>query len=286
MIHVIIPVFNRLNYTIKCLYSLKNQKNYDDLKIIVVDDGSTDGTKQYLKNNFPQITVLNGSGSLFWGGAISLGIEYVIKISQSKDWVLLVNNDVELSQDAISNLIKEAEKRNRKVIVGALTINAEDKTTIITSGTIVKSWFLNITKHVYKDFSVNQIHNREPIMVDFLTGRSLLHPVEIFNTAGNYDAQTFPHYGADDEFSMRVKKYGYLTLLCSSSIVFLHPNEKYETKKINFKNFFFTIFGKKSSSNIINKFNLTLKVVPFHAKISFFLIGIMKSVYIFLKNDR
>ena len=276
MIHVIIPVFNRLNLTKKCLYSLNNQKNAKDLNIIIVNDGSTDGTEQYLKNNFPQITVLNGSGSLFWGGAISLGIEYVIKISQSKDWVLLVNNDVELSQDAISNLIKEAEKKDRKVIVGALTVNADDKTTIITSGTIVKSWFLNITKHVYKGICVNQILDRDPIMVDFLTGRSLLHPVEIFYTAGNYDAKTFSHYGADDEFSMRVKKYGFSTLLCLSSIVFLHQNEKYEKKKIDFKNFFFTIFGKKSSSNIINKFNLTIKVVPFHAKISFFLIGIMK----------
>ena len=110
MIHVIIPVFNRLNYTIKCLYSLKNQKNYGDLKIIIVDDGSTDGTSQYLENNFPEITVLDGSGFLFWGGAVSLGVEYVIKNSNPKDWVLLVNNEC-LSRDAIENLIEIAENR-------------------------------------------------------------------------------------------------------------------------------------------------------------------------------
>jgi len=286
MIHVIVPVFNRLKFTNKCLLSLKKQINFKELNIIVVDDGSTDGTSEYLKINFPEITVLNGSGTLFWGGAISLGVEHVIKVSKSKDWVLLVNNDVELSPNAISNLIRISEKKDRNVLVSAITVSAEDKTTIITTGTIVKSWFLNITKHVYKGLSLDKITNKEPIEVDFLTGRSLLHPVEIFDQVGNYDAKTFSHYGADDEFSMRVKKYGYFTLLCPSSIVFLHTNEQNLLKKRrNFKNLFFTLFGKKSSSNIINKFNLSVKVVPFYAKVSYFIIGIMKSLYIFFRNN-
>jgi glycosyltransferase involved in cell wall biosynthesis len=51
MIHVIIPTFNRLNYTITCLNSLKRQDNSKELNIIVVDDRSTDGTKKYLKRN-------------------------------------------------------------------------------------------------------------------------------------------------------------------------------------------------------------------------------------------
>jgi GT2 family glycosyltransferase len=210
----------------------------------------------------------------------------VIKNSKPKDWVLLVNNDVELSRDAIVNLIDIAEKKNRRALLGALTVSAEDKKTVITSGTTVKSWFLNKTKHLYKGLNKNKIQNNEPVEVDFLTGRSLLHPVEIFDIAGNYNSKVFTHYGADDEFSMRVKKYGYSTLLCPSSVVFLHSNKDNKNKKKNLKNFFFIMFGKKSSSNIINKFNLTLLVVPLYAKISFFLIGVMKSVYIFFKNDR
>ena len=112
-----------------------------------------------------------------------------------------------------------------------MTISAEDKKTVITSGTIVKSWFLNITKHLYKGININKIQNKEPVKVDFLTGRSLLHPVEIFDMAGNYNSKVFKHYGADDEFTMRVKKYGYSTLLCPSSLVFLHLNQENRTKK-------------------------------------------------------
>ena len=49
MINVIIPVHNRLKLTIKCINSLKEQYNFSNLKIIVVDDASTDNTFQYLK---------------------------------------------------------------------------------------------------------------------------------------------------------------------------------------------------------------------------------------------
>ena len=279
MINVIIPVHNRLKLTIKCINSLKEQYNFSNLKIIVVDDASTDNTFQYLKENFKNIIILKGSGSLFWGGAVNYGIEYVLKNSETNDWILLVNNDVELSVDTIKKLIEVSESKNRKAIVGALTVSSTDKQTIIKSGTIVKSWFLNITKHIFKDKKIMNLTLKNYEKVDLLTGRCLLHPIEIFKRVGNYDSKRFVHYGADDEFSMRIKKYGYSSLLCTSTIVFLEPN--FEKKKITF---FENFFGIRSSSNIINKFKFTLEVVPIYAKLSFFLISIIKSLFIYLKK--
>ena len=279
MINVIIPVHNRLKLTIKCINSLKEQYNFSNLKIIVVDDASTDNTFQYLKENFKNIIILKGSGSLFWGGAVNYGIEYVLKNSETNDWILLVNNDVELSVDTIKKLIEVSESKNRKAIVGALTVCSLDKQTIIKSGTIVKSWFLNITKHIFKGKKIMNLKLKNYEKVDLLTGRCLLHPIEIFRRAGNYNSQKFIHYGGDDEFSMRIKKYGYSSLLCTSTIVFLEPN--FEKKKITF---FENFFGIRSSSNIINKFKFTLEVVPIYAKLSFFLISIIKSLFIYLKK--
>jgi len=83
---------------------------------------------------------------------------------------------------------------------------------------------------------------------------------------------------------MRVKKYGFQTLVCPNSIVYLKVSNQEHEKKKSVKSFFFVFFSIKSSSNIINKFKLTLKIVPFYAKLSFFIIGVAKSFYIFLKG--
>ena len=280
-----IPVHNRLKKTINCIKSVIKQKNCEKLKIIIVNDGSTDGTSKYIKKNFPKVVVLEGSGSLYWGGAINLGVKYIKKNSNKNDWLLIINNDVELAPESVSELIKLSKLYKRKVLVGGLSINSDDKKTVIKSGTIVKSWFLNKTKHVYEGLNIFNLRDKSPINVDFLTGRCLLHPVEVFSKTNNYDSKTFKHYGGDDEFSMRVKKYDYLTLLCPNSINYLKSNVLKKSNRNFFKNFFYIFFNIRSSSNIYNKFNLTLKVVPFYAKPSFFLIGILKSMYIFFRNE-
>lgn len=284
MINVIIPAHNRIKYTAECIKSLKKQDCANHLKIFLVDDGSTDNTKKIIKNKFPDVKIFEGDGSLFWGGAVNYGIKKVLRLSKKNDWILLVNNDVEFKSNAISNLVKNSQKYKRKVIMGALTVSFKDKKTVIKSGTVVKSWFFNITSHQFLGLNLKSLKDKIPIKVDFLTGRCLLHPVEIFKKVKNYDSKRFPHYGADDEFSMRVKKFGYLSILCPTSIVFLKENNQRDIKRLNFKSFLFSIFSIKSSSNIINKFRLSFSVVPFYAKLSFFLIGVLKSMYVFLKR--
>ena len=63
MINVIIPVYNRVNYTISCINSLKNQDCIEDIKFLI-DDGSTDSTKEKYKQ-FPEVQIIDGDGTLF-----------------------------------------------------------------------------------------------------------------------------------------------------------------------------------------------------------------------------
>lgn len=280
MIHVIIPVYNRLELTIRCIKSLEKQNTGEKINIIVVNDCSTDNTEHYLSKNFPKVKILKGTGSLFWGGAISYGIDYALNISKPDDWVLLVNNDVELSINTISELLKILKLKNRRAIAGTLTIDSKDKRTVIKSGTVVKSWFFNLTSHVYNGLNINDLNLKNYEKVNFLTGRCILHPIEIFKEVGNYNSKKFIHYGCDDEFSMRIQKFKYETLLCTSTAVFLKSDKKPK------KNFYEMFFDIRSSSNIKNKYNLSVEVVPGYAKVSFFLIGIVKSFYVYLKQFR
>ncbi len=284
MIHVIVAVYNRLNLTINCLNSLRKQNNYGNLNIIVVDDCSEDGTEEYLKKNFPEVKILKGTGSLFSAGCFHLGIEYILKIGKANDWILLVSNDSEVSPNAISELVKFSEIKNRKILVGALTVNLEDRETIIRSGTVVRSWFFNKTNHILEGSKLKKNPDKNLIKVDFLPGRCLLHPIEMFGVVGNYDAKRFKHYGNDEEFSIRARKFGYPSYLCLTGITYVKHNEEIIPAKMSINYFFHTFFSDRSSSNIIDKFKLSFMVVPWYAKITYFLIGVLKSLYLFFKR--
>jgi GT2 family glycosyltransferase len=60
VIHIVIPVHNRKNFTRDCLISLRDQTI--EHKTIIVDDGSSDGTREMLQVEFPEIVVIEGDG--------------------------------------------------------------------------------------------------------------------------------------------------------------------------------------------------------------------------------
>jgi GT2 family glycosyltransferase len=91
MIYIVIPVFNRINFTRECLISLRGQ-TYTDYKTLVVDDGSTDDTEEIIKREFPEVKVLKGDGNLWWTGATNMGIEYALKIGHENDFILTLNS--------------------------------------------------------------------------------------------------------------------------------------------------------------------------------------------------
>ena len=129
--------------------------------------------------------IFQADGSIL-GWAINFGINRVLKDCDKDDWILLVNNDVEFQYNS-SNLLEQSIKYKRKSISGSLTVSFKDKKSIIKSGTIVKNWFLNLTSHQFVNDNIELLINKKSVEVDFLTGRCLLHPVEIFEVVGNYD---------------------------------------------------------------------------------------------------
>lgn len=278
MIYVLIPVFNRIEMTKKCIESIKRQTVCDELAIYVVDDGSTDGTAEWILNKHPEVKLLYGSGTLFWGGAIHYGVEVILKEGEPGDFVLLVNNDAELAEGTIETMRSQIIANDRNIILGALTVDALNRNKIIKSGTIIRSWMLNITNHPYAGMNVCEIEKTKLIEVDFLTARCLLHPIEVFWQVGNYNSQSFIHYGCDEEFTMRVKKYGIKTFICPSARVYLFGTEGKNMKLLNI------LFGVQSSSNIIDKYRLAQAIAPFGARYSFFIFGVLKTIFLIIRN--
>lgn len=112
MITVIFTCFNRREKTRRCIKSLVEGNPGLDFSFVAVDDNSSDGTQQMLeelKKEGIAVTVLNGTGNLFWAGGMRKGIAYAKEYTDS-GYYLLVNDDVQFYPGAIEKLLAEAEK--------------------------------------------------------------------------------------------------------------------------------------------------------------------------------
>ena len=250
MIYVIIPVFNRIDKTLRCLKSLAGQTVYNNIKIIIVDDNSSDHTKEIISNQFSNIDIIEGNGNLFWTGSVKFGLNHVLKIHNSlHDHVLIINNDIELIPKTLEILLNESRK-NKNSIISPLSVDIRCKKKIIKTGTIIKSWFFNYSKHIYKNCNYNHIE-KQNIEVDILTHRCVLFPIKTFYIVGLHDAENFLHYMGDVAYSIRCKYYGFRLILTSKTLVYLDTLNSNDNKK---KSVAFHLFSIRSGLNILCKY--------------------------------
>jgi N-acetylglucosaminyl-diphospho-decaprenol L-rhamnosyltransferase len=220
MVHVLIPVFNRIAMTRNLLQCLSAQVVDETLRLIVIDDGSTDGTAEYLETR-KEITIVKGNGYLWWGGAIELGLQVVLEDAHPSDWVLLVNNDTQFNSNFIQVLIDTA-RANKPAAVGSVICDIDDPDQIISIGAILDTWRLNVSDKLAKQRLWNQENG--VYIVDALSGRGTLYPLNAFYMAGTMKPLWLPHYLADYELAIRVRKAGF-KLMVTEKAATLSANE-------------------------------------------------------------
>lgn len=136
-IAVLLTCFNRKHKTLSCLQSfyMSNKPDEYEFDVYLVDDGSTDGTSEAVKQNYSDVTIINGSGGLFWAGGMRLAWRTALE-KKVYDAFLLLNDDVILNIDFIDNLIKTDEysliKNGKTGIYSAATI--DNRTEKVTYG--------------------------------------------------------------------------------------------------------------------------------------------------------
>jgi GT2 family glycosyltransferase len=207
-IWVCVAVFNRIQYTRRCLELLLAQ-TYPKLRTIVIDDGSSDGTYEMVRAEHPEVVLLQGDGSLYWTGAMRLGIEYILAHCAPDDYVLLLNDDLVFAPNLVENLL-EIVRRHPQSLVQAVESCLDDPDLIWQGGTEIKWW---TAKHRLLNYH-RRISEFPPGYCQrsaYLTGRAVLVAVEVFRSVGNFD----PRYqqNGDPEFTRRAAKKGYELLV-------------------------------------------------------------------------
>ena len=76
-IYALMTIYNRKKLTLDCLRCVSNQ-NYTNFEIVVVDDGSIDGSVEAIKENFPKVTVIKTTGNLWWTASMNKGVKYIL----------------------------------------------------------------------------------------------------------------------------------------------------------------------------------------------------------------
>ena len=215
-IFIVIPVFNRIELTKNCLYSLSRQ-TYKNYEIIVVDDNSSDGTYGIISRDFQDVTLLKGDGNLWWTGGTNIGVKYALKTAQNNDYVLTLNNDTKVYPAYLEHIISTSFK-NPKSIIGSLCVHMDNPKLIDTSGFIM-DW-QNCSSRYVKRPGVQR--NPELTGVRQIThtcGKGVLIPIQVFKKIGLFDQQHFPHYHADSAFTLKAHLNGFNVLLDYDSIV-------------------------------------------------------------------
>lgn len=82
--------------------------DYANFEVVVIDNGSSDGTDEYVKHHFPQVDLIRLEQNRGYSGGFNFGLEYAFK-QKNADYVLITNNDVKADQKVISELVKVAE---------------------------------------------------------------------------------------------------------------------------------------------------------------------------------
>lgn len=119
---VILTCYNRAEKTKKCLETLISGNPKLGLEFIVVNDGSTDSTKEELHKideQYHNVTVVETEGNLFYSKGMRRGMDRLNESGKRFDYVLLVNDDVEFAKGAVQQLIDESSAKDNAIIVGA-----------------------------------------------------------------------------------------------------------------------------------------------------------------------
>jgi GT2 family glycosyltransferase len=209
-IAILIPVFNNLQYTQNCLQNitgiLEKDKIGSSFEVIVIDDGSTDGTRDWITRNYKNIHLLEGDGNLWWSGGINMGAKYALETVKA-DYVLLWNNDIEIRDDYFSMMLKVSTEYDDSTLIGSKVYANMEKKIVWTMGGIFnpRTGYTGMKAYMVDDTEAYQ----KSIEADWLTGMGTLVPAKVIREMGYWDAVNFPQYHGDTEFSYRAKLHGF-----------------------------------------------------------------------------
>jgi len=202
-IAVVVLNWNSHEMTAECIRSLRATDG-PDFEILVVDNGSTDGSVEILPQEFPQITVLPQERNLGFAAGCNVGMRHAL--ANDAEYVLLLNNDTVVAPDFIREMVTAIENDPRIGAVCPKIYFADEPEMIWYAGADFSLWTGTAKHRGWKEVDRGQFDR--PKGITQATGCAMLVRCSSLRDVGLLDEQ-FWAYAEDLDWSVRFLKRGY-----------------------------------------------------------------------------
>jgi len=203
-VSIVVVNWNGKELLKNCLSSLDGT-DYEDFDVIVVDNGSTDGSVEMVREEFSFVGLVLNTRNLGFAKANNQGMKRALM--NGADYVFLLNNDTEIiHKNWLKNLIEVAESSSKIGIVGCKLL--------LPNGNIQHAGGYVDYKGDHHYLVGDKIGK-----VDYVTGAAFLVKREVVNKIGLFDEQFSPAFSEEVDYCMRARKAGYWVVYSPRTVI-------------------------------------------------------------------
>lgn len=211
---IIVLNWNGIDDTLDCIGSLKHQ-TYTDFTILVVDNGSTDNSRELLSDynweHDNEVEIIYNTNNLGFAGGVNTGIKWAIK--NDYDYVALFNNDATADKEWLQELVNAIKPKKVGISTGLLLL--EDGKKIDCTGEQYSKWGLPFPR------DRNHKTSKAPTsgLVFGASGGASLYKTEMLREIGLFDNDLFAYY-EDVDISFRAQLSGWKISYVSAAVAY------------------------------------------------------------------
>ncbi len=218
---IIIVNYNGKEYLPDCLGSLSDlDYPADSYKIFFVDNNSTDNSVNYVKNNFPEVEIIENQENLGFAQGNNLAMKKAL--AQDFDYISLINQDTISEPDFLKRLLAVAEKEEKIAAVQPRLMLYPEKDKVNSLGNSIHFLGFGFSSGGYQEFK----GELEPKEITYASGAAVLIKSQILKEIGLFDPDFFM-YHEDLDLGWRMRMAGYKIMLAPDAVVY----HKYEFSK-------------------------------------------------------
>ena len=238
---IIIVSWNVRELLRACLHSIDSQRCGLDVEVIVVDGASSDGSAAMVGEVFPWVKLIACNENIGFPRGNNLGLA-----KASGRYLLLLNPDTEIKQDALSVMVKYLTQHQDVGLVGPQLLNSDGsiqssrrRFPTLVSALFESTWLESVAPQwILRHYYAQDLPDDRVSDVDWITGACMLTRCEIFNAIGGLDEAYFM-YSEELDWCRRIKDSGWRVVYYPAAQVLHHVGKSSEqavtARHINFQ---------------------------------------------------